>query len=93
MVKLIGGLLLCSFMISAPVYADASISSAPKAAVPSSTVPSKGPKLMSATQLKAFDGKMVIKAYVALNGKFMMLRILMNGRTVSIIKEWSQVLI
>lgn len=69
MVKLIGSLLLCSFMISAPVYADASISSAPKAAVPSSTVPSKGPKLMSATQLKAFDGKNGHKAYVALNGK------------------------
>ena len=87
MVKLIASLLLCSFMISAVVYADASISSAPKAtiipvtaakaAVPSpmpkattaKSAPAKMPKSMSATQLKAFDGKNGHKAYVALNGK------------------------
>jgi predicted heme/steroid binding protein len=63
MVKLISGLLLCSFMIAAPVYADSSISSAPKAA---SAITLKS---MSAAQLKAFDGKNGHKAYVALNGK------------------------
>jgi predicted heme/steroid binding protein len=63
MVKLISSLLLCSFVISAPVYADSSASSAPKAASAAT------PKVMSATQLKAFDGKNGHKAYVALNGK------------------------
>ncbi len=51
MVKLISSLLLCSFVISAPVYADSSVSSAPKAASATAL------KSMSAAQLKAFDGK------------------------------------
>ena len=67
MVRLIGSLLLCSFVISAPVYADASVSSAPKATTKAASAAT--PKLMSATQLKAFDGKNGHKAYVALNGK------------------------
>jgi predicted heme/steroid binding protein len=69
MVKLIASLLLCSFVLSAPVYADASISSAPKATTAKAAPAAAIPKSMSATQLKAFDGKNGHKAYVALNGK------------------------
>lgn len=97
MVKLIGSLLLCSFVISVPVYADSSVSSAPKAATaPVTTKATPAPKTATApvttkaapaTTLKSMSAA-ELKAFDGKNGH--KTYVALNGKVYDVtnIDEW-----